>query len=194
MGSNAVTRPYMGLLRLPKVMQHPHHDQGPRFVPDAPQVTEKLGWKFLYARPRLPDTRGALCSRIEHGRWQVRRSAIRSCHSLPVVSARAECFFAPRCCYSGSCCTKSSSGRVSEDWRYLPQTVAIDVRPFNTASLRAMMATAPPNMLSRCLHTSQIVAIGFGKADMPPAGWEATKTFIGGLGVSDLSEVHLVSS
>ena len=68
---------------------------------------------------------------------------------------------------------------------------AINVRPCNTASLRAMMATANLNMLSRCLHMSQIVAIGFGKADMPHAGWEATKTFVGGLGVSDLSEVNL---
>ena len=50
------------------------------------------------------------------------------------------------------------------------------------------------DMLSCCLRMwTQIVAMGFGKADMPPAGWEATKTFVDGLGISDLSEVHLVS-
>ena len=39
------------------------------------QMADRLGWKVLYARPRLPDTRGALCTCIEHGRWQVLAAA-----------------------------------------------------------------------------------------------------------------------
>ena len=50
-----------------------------------------------------------------------------------------------------------------------------------------------PTVLTHCLHMLQIVCIGFGKPSMPPAGWDAMKTFVEGLGVSDLSEVCILA-
>ncbi len=53
---------------------------------------------------------------------------------------------------------------------------------------RGCDAAASSRVQCSCLH-AQIVSIGFGKADMPDAGWDAMKEFVDGLGVSELSEV-----
>jgi len=93
---------------------------------EAQQVTDRLGWKFLFVRPQMPHTRGALCMRVEQGRWQVPGPAAMS-----------------RCCFEH----KRSSSCEPTCWKRL-SLCSSTLLCINLAVVHALTHTSlPPSLL-----------------------------------------------